>query len=381
MNIKFQIFILVVVYIIIIGIQYKFYNQKNKRHKEKMKKINEEILFNKTHSKELDKFFYQELIKRKELLKTMSYEDWIEYNQKNIEINFKGQKYYFSVWRHIKNMDRFILKCYKYTEYLNDDRENLLDRIESHYVYGRKNKPSKDILKMIYNADEKPYSKFAHFWIPREYDDQIRKITISLNYDDEKGNKGVILLSYVTHNSSNKYFTDYLQVSKNILFPISIFIFIFSIILLFINKNNKFGVIKSIIFMLILNLYIFTFIMKYEKDRSTEGENKKDENINSGILSVSFLIGVNIFIISKLDKEKEKKNNSFFLESAFLFILVLISLLLSSFKNSNHKDILDVTKQRLAKELFFNITILLNIYIIVNFGVYLFFGKKLQNLK
>jgi hypothetical protein len=334
---------------------------------------------NKSHSKELEKYFYQELSKRRELLKTMSYEDWVEYNQKNIEIHFKGRKYYFSVWRHIKNMDRFILKCYQYTDYLNDDRENLLERVESHYVYGRKHKPSKDILKMIYNSNEQPYGKFEHFWIPREYDDQIRKTTISLNYDDEKGNKGVIVLSYVTYNASKKYFTDYLKVSKNTLFPLSIFTFIFSIILLVINKNNKFGLVKSIIFILMLNIYIFTFIIKDEKDRSTEGENKKDENINSGILSVSFLVGVNIFIISKLDKEKDKDkdNNSFFLESAFLFILVLISLLLSSFKNTNHNDIIDVTKQRLNKELFFNITILLNIYIIVNFAFYIFFGKKI----
>jgi hypothetical protein len=377
MNIIFQIFILIIVYIIILGTQYKFYHSKSKKHEEKIKKINEEIDFNEIHGKELEKYFYQELSKRKELLKTMSYTDWIEYNQKNIEIDFKGRKYYFSIWRHINNMDRFILKCYKHTEYLNDDRDNLLERIESHYVYGRKHKPSKDILKMIYNSNEQPYGKFEHFWIPREYDDQIRKISISLNYDDEKGNQGVIILSYIIHNASKKYFTDYLKTSKNILFPISIFIFIFSIILLFINKNNKFGLVKSILFMLMLNIYIFTFIMKDETDRSIEGENKKDENINSGILSVSFLVGVNIFIIGKLDKEKEKNNNSFFLESAFLFILVLISLLLSSYKNTNSNVILDITKQRLRKELFFNITILLNIYIIINFGFYIFFGKKI----
>ncbi len=237
------------------------------KKKEKIKKTIEQINFNKSHSKELEIFFYKELSKRKELLKTMSYTDWVDYNQKNIAIDFKGRKYYLSIWRHVKNMDRFILKCYEDTEYLNDDRDNLLERIESHYVYGRKHKPSKDILKMIYNSNEQPYGKFSHFWIPREYDDQIRKTTISLNYDDGKGNEGVIASSYLLYNSSKKYFTDYLKVGKNILFPISIFTFIFSVILVFINKNSKFGLLKSIIFMLMINIYIFTFIMKDEKDR------------------------------------------------------------------------------------------------------------------
>lgn len=373
MHLSLKIFIIILVYIIIVTLQYKFYQKKNKKYEEKIKKTENEIKFNKENSKELDNLFYQELSKRRDLLKTMSYQDWINYNQKNIEIEYKGRKYYTSIWKKIDNMDRFILKTYYYDEYLHDDRDNLLERIEAQYVYNRKHKPSKDILKMIYNMNEQPYGKFSHFWIYKEFDDQIRKTSISLNYDDGKNNKGVILCSYMTLNVSEKYTTDYFKIAKKTIFYMSLFTLIISIILLIINKNTNFNLLKSIIFMVILNIYIFIFIMKNEKDRSTEGEMKKEESINSGILSVSFLVGVNIFIVGKIGKEN---NNTFFLESILLFILVLICLLISTLKNTNHNSIQDITKKRLQKELFFNISVLINIFIIINFGFYIFFGKN-----
>jgi hypothetical protein len=377
MNLLTNFLIITIFYFIVIGIQRKLYKNKEEKLKQKFEKINKKINFNLENSVEIENIISTELNKRVDMLQSMNYQDWINYNQKNLSISFQHQVFHIQVWKKVPNYDNFILKCDLYPEYINNDRADFAKRVDSHRIYKHKYAKDEDFLHNFYNLNEKPYTKISHFWIAGEFQPQLRKNSVGVKYDDGKGNTGIIMAGYNIENISQKYYTQYFKFTKKIIYTISLITFIVALILCFINKENKYSFIKGILLILIINIYLTIFILSGEDERTIEAETQKENNINSGILEISFLVGVNIFIIGKIERDKIKK--SFILESSFMFVLVLITLLISTIKMTNYSILRELSIKRLEKELFFNVSILLNIYIIINFGLYMFFGVSSKN--
>jgi len=109
-----------------------------------------------------------------------------------------------------------------------------------------------------------------------------------------------------------------------------------------------------------------------DEEGSVEIELKKFENINQGILSMSFMTGLSIFILNKL-KEKE---NFLYKETTFLLIVYMIAIIAILFKNNAYVKTEDVTAHRVFKEFIFNYCILINMFIIINFGIDVFLSSK-----
>ncbi len=370
MNILLSIIFVVIVYLIFVLIQVKTYKNTSLKIKKKFEQDNEEIKFNLENKKDLENTLYNELKNRVELLENMDYNDWIEYNQKNIELKYKNHSYYLTIWRKIPKKDNFILDVYQYPQFLNSDRNNKYKRINANNIFKKKFARDESLLINMYYDKSKPYIKYSYVWIPDETQNQVNNTAIALKFNYNEDTTGIILYTYDIENISEENHIKYFSNTKRTIYIIQILTLIIAFILIFINRNNKHILIKPILFIIIIMSFLTIFINSTESSATTESETQKESNINSGILGVSFLVAVNIFIISKLEKDKVNKN--FIIENSFMFVLVLICLLLSAIKLSNYSLLKDLTKTRLRKELLFNICILLNIYIIITFGLYIF---------
>ena len=124
----------------------------------------------------------------------------------------------------------------------------------------------------------------------------------------------------------------------------------------------------SLLFLSILNIYITTFIDTKEGVTTLAVESDKVKDINDGILSISFLAAVNIYILQTLREVKDHRN--LHNESAFLFTLALVLLLFALYKKTNYNKIDDIRTHRIKKQLAYNTTIFVNLFILFNYLVY-----------
>ena len=69
-----------------------------------------------------------------------------------------------------------------------------------------------------------------------------------------------------------------------------------------------------------------------------------------------------------------KKN--LFIESSLIFAISLILLLFSAFKITNFTTLDELVKDRISHQLVFNFSIILNIFVIINYIIHILQSKK-----
>ena len=141
-------------------------------------------------------------------------------------------------------------------------------------------------------------------------------------------------------------------------------------LLLYYGTDKKEGILKPILFMIIVNLYLMNFLNLRAGLTSEESENSKLVDINSGITSISFLVAVNIFIVKTLSDSKNQNYGFLHTESAFLFCISLILLLFATAKNTDFNTITDLRVQNIKSQFFFNMSIIINLIIFFNYLIY-----------
>jgi hypothetical protein len=171
---------------------------------------------------------------------------------------------------------------------------------------------------------------------------------------------------------SNFIHLSYVIIISLLTFLITIIVSIFS------NKRDT--NFKPYMFLILSNLYFLHFLTNTEYQGKTETEIKKIDQINNGILSISFLVGVNTFIITSLTKSS---NVELFTQSATVFAISVILLLFSAFKVTDAITINDLIQDRISNQLIFNFSILLNAFVVLNYIVSIFrFGvPSMKNKK
>ena len=98
-----------------------------------------------------------------------------------------------------------------------------------------------------------------------------------------------------------------------------------SLIIFYTNRTNiKIGLIKSIIFFTILMSYMTFYFSLYDEHGTFDIEKTKFDGINQGILSMSFMTGISVFILSSMEKSK---NTYLYNETAFLLIIVMFTII------------------------------------------------------
>jgi hypothetical protein len=389
-------------YIIILVFQYWYIkNYLTDWQKRLPKNKEQDIDYNKQNSDDLINVFSETISQRVNLLKSIKYDEWLNYNNDNCILEYGEGKYEIHVFERVQNnlvdylnISDSILKVSSDKESVGLLYSDLIKEKNYSFLFSMFSL-NPNMVNQMYELTKATgtVGNADYYWLDDISHRAVKKKFIFLNYEKEtSGNncttindnttctpnkvQGVICISYVVSDVeldySNKYY-DFVEPS--FLISVSIGIFISSVIL-YLSTNSE-DIVKPLFLLFGSNAYLTYFMSTTEGVTSLPVEQEKVKDINDGILSISFLVAVNIFIIETLKKVKTKY--SLHNESAFLFCLALILLLMALYKKSNYNKIDNVRAHRIEKQFMYNLSIFINLFILVNYLAYI--GKETKIFK
>lgn len=334
--------------------------------------LEEKAKFNRENKVKILNYFKKILKERLNLLNSnkMNYDEWIDYNNKNIIVPYDDKhKYYIFLWEFLPENNNAILRVLANEKLLNLSWVDVLKVNNEKLLFTKYTTDLFHIQNFYDTAKDKKFNEIKYNWLDPLTQKTVLKKSVYIKWEDkETGKSGVIGigidLEYLDDNNTFFYFN---ELGYKYPFFISLLTYVMSIILYKLKGETHPGF-KAIIFLFITNVYLTIFLTKHENYGSNNMENKKKENINSGILSVSFLVGINIFILNTFQKSLKR---DLFVESGFVFCVSVMMLLLATIKNTNFMSTDEVLKSRLISQMIFNFSIVLNSLIIINYIIYL----------
>jgi hypothetical protein len=351
------------------------------------KKMDDHIQFNLENKDSIENLIKTEIKTRLDMLKTinnkddptkLSYIDWIAYNNNDHFIEHPTQpemKYWIQVWRCIPNtgFENFQLKVYADEDYIDHTWKDLLMYNSKQFISTHVDTDDK-LIKKFFLADEKPNSVFRFYWFDPVFDKMVDRKSMVFKYDDGFGNTGTISSGYTIKNMTKDFtYNHYRSDEGKMLYYLGLISTIIIAIIIFysnIKLNPKLGLIKAIIFFSILMSYMTYYFSLYDEHGTFDIEKMKFDGINQGILSMSFMTGISIFILTSMEKSHK---DSLYNETSFLLVIVMFTIIASLFKNNSYVTPAEITSIRSIKEFFFNYCLFVNLFIIINFGLNVFF--------
>ena len=358
--------------------------------------IDKKIEFNNTHIDELEKYFSNEVNKRVKLLDTMSYNDWIGYNKKNKYVTFDGKKYNFFIWERNKideyneeDTSNFTVRVSTHKDFENLDFNNVISLLNYNFLYGIY-KPDMNIPNNLWDLtgiDSEETSSTNIFWVSEDFGTPIERAVVfnkfrKFNENKKKENsalienEGIIGIGYEIRNLDLEYGRIYYQfLGKWFFIIVSILSFLIGLFLYY-SSSQMNQALKPILFLVITNFYLMYFLSSEAGLTSVELEQNKINDINAGITAISFLIAVNIFIVQTLRDDRKTKYGILHTESAILFCVSLMLLLMASSKKTNFINIQELRIHTISSQYFFNMSILINLLIFLNYILYIAGSSK-----
>jgi hypothetical protein len=334
--------------------------------------INNEITFNLKNENYLNKYFSEILFERINLLKKMSYIDWIKYNRENKLIKINNISYYIFIYE--KNIESELKRYLTFINRVSSNKNN--EDVSFDNIYTIMNdsierityKVDPFLIKNMFYSNNN-INNISYYWIHEnnkfviEESPLIKNKAVVTNF--KKNNiEGVIGISYIIENIyyDIKYKFYNLIYTKEIIL-LFLFIFIISIILQYINSN----IYNSLIFILCTTTYIIYYLSQTSELTNFNYLNETSKDITTSTLSIAFLISANIFIISFMGTNINKKYNPLYYSNIILFCVSMILLLASLYKKTAIISSNDIRKIFILKELLYNLVIILNLLIIFNY--------------
>jgi len=357
--------------------------------------LDKNIEFNLSHKSELDKYFSNVIDERINLLKTMKYKDWLVYNIKNKYINFQGKQYNLFIWERNKideynqeDTSNFTVRCSTHEEFIDMDFNNVVSILNYNFLYGVY-KPSVEIPNNLWDLSglyDSQTNITNIFWVTEDFESPVERSVIFNKYkkrhdiQDKDYQKiefeGVIGIGYEIRNLNLQYGKVYYEFLGWWFFLIVSILSFFMSIFLYYSSSQENKSEKPILFLFIVNFYLLYFLSCRGGLTSTESEINKMTDINSGIMAISFLVAVNIFIVQTLRGDKKTKYGVLHSESAILFCISLILLLLASAKKTNFINIQELRIHNISSQFFFNMSILINLIVFLNYVIYVASNSK-----
>jgi len=344
--------------------------------------LQEKIDWNIKNMDTLEKEIENILIKRTNDLKNkkLNYDEWIKYNIENVLVDIQGRKYYIFIFEMLENTNyqRLMTKVHGNPDYINLSWEDVLKDVQENLVNLKHTTDDNLIANMYDISDTKSLQNVEYYWLDPLTKRPVNKLSkVMRYYDPLTGRSGVIGMGIDLKDISidNSYIY-WQKINWGCPVFLSLLVYISSILLYKIKGDNQVHY-KSVIFLMVINFYIAYFLGNTEIDGSSVSEQVKENTINSGILSVSFLFGVNIFILTTLQKTFKL---TLFTEAGFLFSLSVLLLLFAMIKKTDNKTTSDITSTRLCTQLLFNSSIIINMLIIFNYILYVLSIKLGKNI-
>ena len=371
----FDVGFLISYFIVLILVQniYFAYNVTN----DPFIKLNKEIEFNLKNKDFIEELIASDLKDKVNLLKTKTnetgkpFEEWIKYLNKDPYVyhpTFKENKFWIQCYKLIpEGTENFHLRVYPDETFLNHTFRDLIAYQNSRFL-SKHIEPDPNLIKKFYLLNDKPFSVYQFYTYEPIHDSFVERREIIYRFDDGEGNTGTISSGYIVANINNDYTYDHLKGEGRQLYFMTILITLFLSFFIFaINSRDKrSSLIKSCVFFTIIMTYITLYFSSHDEYGTFEIEKEKLNNINQGILSMSFMSGISIFILNNIKNDRRKH---LYYETSFFLIVVMMTTIASLFKNNQYIKAEEITKIRSTKEFIFNYSLLVNLFIIVNFGI------------
>lgn len=322
----------------------------------------------------------EELSRRTDLINKnkMNLDEWVTYNKENIIFKVNDKSFYIFIFDYINRQDDFLTLVHANPKYINLTWKDLVKDQQESFPFIKEETNEKLINNMFELGDYNKIRQIKYYWTDPIEKTLIKKESFFLNWSEKKYKRtGVIGMGYNTNNILESNTVDYSNYTHYI------FIFIINCVIIIVTYsiyvlNNNHSKVKAAILLLFTSSYLINFINSKELIGSFSTENIKIQNITSSVLGISFLIGVNIFILTSLKKELKQK---LFIESGLVFSISVILLLMAMFRVTNYMNIRDLMEDRISTQLVFNFSILLNMFVIINYIIHVISNEKNLFLK
>lgn len=328
----------------------------------------------------INKTLIEEANKRIEMLKEMNYDEWLNYNNKHPDVVIDKYKYNIFVYERIKNpdanydvKDSFILRANKNQEILGLPYDELLKLANYTFLFTIFS-PNVNFLSNIYNGSQykEGINIYSYYTVDENINRPVKSNVIAGRFtktqDDGEVFDGLLYFPYSLVDIEEQYANKYYDfTSKTFMYVVSISILLVTLVLRYIVGNDDY-VWLPYVFLVTAVYYLISFIDTIEGITNLEGENERTKEINDGILSISFLAAVNVFIIQSIRDNKKSKHSYY--EAAILFMVGLILLLISLYKITNYNRIDELRQHRIVKQFSYNASVYINIFILLYYSFY-----------
>jgi|AntAceMinimDraft_18_1070375.scaffolds.fasta_scaffold67932_2 hypothetical protein len=339
----------------------------------------EQMRYNLSHKPELAEVFTQEISSRMKMLDRMDYVDWINYNNKHPIVTHGNYEYDISIYERSVNdtanylsNSHYTLRANKNSDILGLSYVDLLRQTNYAFLFSLF-QPNPDFLETIYKGPvyENNINIYAHFTLDPDTNRAVKTNVVTGVWKKELDNDhtfdGVIIIEYSLLDVESQYSNKYFEFMESpFIVMVSIGTIISSLLLYYASGQKNFWM--SLLFLSIINIYLTKFINTKEGVTTLAVESDKVKDINDGILSISFLAAVNIYILQTMKDVKHSRE--LHNESAFLFTLALVLLLFALYKKTNYNKIDDIRVHRIKKQFMYNTSIFVNLFILFNYLVY-----------
>lgn len=363
-EIKHPIFLSYVVIVILQVIFTQYYTSKYR-----FTNLDGQIKFNKEHYSELESILQTALAERVDLLTSgkMPYPEWVEYMNTENTLTYQGHSYYFFAWERGKSQtsstSTYTAIVHQNPRFIDMNWDDVYKEVSEIFVFVKQT-IDLQLIQSFFELGKPENQVIKYYWIDPVDIRPVQKVSIidvlpaSKTYNDLAIGIGLDVanldkedtLFYIKYTH---FF--YIALISILTLVVSLIIYVFS------NAQNKF---KSFLFLIISNIYLTYFLNNKEYNGTPETEIKKIDNINTSMLSVSFLVGVNTYVLSQLTVSK---HTELFVQSALIFAISIILLLLASFKITNSITVTSLIQDRISHQLVFNFSVFLNIVVITNY--------------
>jgi hypothetical protein len=372
--------LLIICYIIIVILQIIITKYSSLDLSENVVKLNKKIKYNLEHKDELLKKFSTEVVTIANKINSgeMNFDEWQLYFTKLPGYEIDGNKYYFSIWEYLdkKPNEEYVILHYGDPNYVGLTFTDLEAEMKE-ILINSKNTITPNVNKYSFSVSKIGGANgFVYNWVDPLSLQSVKKQNVNSLWKDKTGRTGYVSIGIDLENlSQTDSYKYYKHVTNLKLFFSSIITIIIAIVINNLNAT-KYSNIRAFLFLFISNIYIFIFLNSYENESTLENEKLKMTRITSSILSLSFLSGVNIYILKSLFENKK----NFFQETAFIFGLSIVLILMSIYKYKNANDMSNLITHRVSSQLTFNLAVLFNMFILINFIFYSLSIKNLVNI-
>ena len=371
-------FSIILLYIVIVIIQV-IYTIYVPRYSSREDILEDKIIkFNNENKDKLEKIFTEKILTMANVINNsdLNMQDSIDKYYKDKSIFYvDNQEFYISIVKKITNQ-HLVIHPTNFIHLLSpNSREN--NMIDEDVIFDTKedilntqHTISHNLFSNIFNLSSVGHVSHSKYYYINKFNNlSIQKLAFFTRIHNKYNEEGIVVIGYDIENYSNKTKFKYSEyIYKTEVVFVSLITLAIALLMSKFGKSNF----KAILLLVVTNIYILYFINTTENKATNIHENYKSDQINDSLLGLTFLTGVNTYII----KEMYKKNRNLFIETSFIFATSIILLLIACYKSTNKNQLTQLIGARITNQLAFNLCIILNAIIIINFIIHSFTSIK-----